>query len=293
MTDFSSLTINNKTVDSITVDDKEVQSIVRQSDNAVIYAKATLQTDTFITDKQILSQYHNDVATLTLNYETGNTVTMKVYDITKTTLLDTLTVTDNNNNTYTATYQSEGQGDIIIETEYDNQTETIEIEDCIFYDATEYSKTTRNQLLKGEVYSPRVELTLPQNCIWEVDMKASSLSGSEDRMFLTATDFDGEQPSYAIFMEFNSQDVSCGFRFNGQTEYGNVSSTQYSVNTYHSFRLEKTSRDFVFKFDNASIGTMSDNLGWVDSAPIWWFAFACWKRPSITMSWKNMKIKVM
>ena len=132
MTEFSSLEINNKTIQSITVNNKEVQSIIRSNDNAVIYQKEseTLTLD-LSTDKSILSYANLDSATITATLQGGTvsnqTVTFKQGNA----VLDTM-LTDANG-IATFSYDSQGIGDVTITAECNNLTDSIDIEDCIYY----------------------------------------------------------------------------------------------------------------------------------------------------------------
>lgn len=57
--EFSSLVLNNKTVQSLTIGNKEVQSITRLSDNAIIYQKQQLSIPYHIYDDEITYSIYN------------------------------------------------------------------------------------------------------------------------------------------------------------------------------------------------------------------------------------------
>ena len=90
-------------------------------------------------NKSVLSYYDSESATLTAtvtgsdnNPMSGQTVSIKVYDSTGTTLKETLTVTDVGDGTYTASYSSKGAGDLSIKAECMNLQETYVLEDCYY-----------------------------------------------------------------------------------------------------------------------------------------------------------------
>ena len=106
----------------------------------------------FVANKSVLSYVDSDSATLTATYleggepVSGETVTMKVYDSTQSSLLDTLTVTDNSDGTYTASYSSGGVGDIVIVAECGLLSQTVTMEDCTYYNPNSItSNTTLNK----------------------------------------------------------------------------------------------------------------------------------------------------
>lgn len=129
-------TIGNKTVSSLFIGNKEVQSIVRTNDNVVLYEKTVTpipipETITLNASKDIISYAHNESCTLTLQYPPGYTI--NIYNNSTDVLLGTMT--DNNDNTYQYNYQATGNGDITFRAEIDNKTSTYTIKDIFYYNS--------------------------------------------------------------------------------------------------------------------------------------------------------------
>ncbi|MBO7043919.1 hypothetical protein J6W34_05200 [bacterium] len=100
------------------------------------------------TNKNILSYYDSETATLIATHSQGAGKTVEIYNaVTGSKIGD---MTDNNDGTYSYTYSSTGVGDISM-TAVAGQTESnsVTIEDCLFYDASSssnISKYTTNNL---------------------------------------------------------------------------------------------------------------------------------------------------
>ena len=114
----------NKTISSLYINNKEVQSIITNN-NVVLYEKAVTpipipETITLNASKDIISYAHNESCTLTLQYPPGYTI--NIYNNSTNVLLGTMT--DNNNNTYQYNYQATGNGDITFRAEVDNKSTT-------------------------------------------------------------------------------------------------------------------------------------------------------------------------
>lgn len=135
----STLVINNKTVSSLYIHNKEVQSIIT-TDNVVLYEKESTpilsepNSISISTSKYILSEHDNDTCVLsaTVTDEDNNacsnqTVTFKANN----TVLGTATTDSNGVATYT--YNSQGIGDVTITVECESLIETQTIEDCNVY----------------------------------------------------------------------------------------------------------------------------------------------------------------
>ena len=144
---------------------------------------------------------------------------------------------------------------------------------------------------KGKWYS-NLSLTLPNKFEWCVDFKVSSKSGSEDRVWLTPTEISGsnEQPPYALGVQFDETYAVFRNRRNGSTI--NLSGgTTYSANTYTSFKLVVDGSDLTGYINGNLIGTGQET--WIGNYSSWWFAYSFWKRPNITGTLKNLKIKTL
>ena len=192
----------------------------------------------------------------------------------------------------TKTYSATGTGDVSFTAMTNNTTSTpITVEDCIFFDATETSKTTGSSMLKGDVYSNVSIPTLPNHFVWEMDMKTSSNSGSENRFFLTTTNFSGEQPPYALWTQIAGSGASKGGSRNNSSTYNSSSSVTLSANTYGHFKVERNGDTVTFYVNGTNVGSLTET--WIDNYSSWWFSYSFWKRPNITGTWKNLKIKAL
>lgn len=129
------LNFGNKTVSSLYINNKEVQSIIT-SNNVVLYEKVVTpipipETITLSASKDIISYAHNELCTLTLQYPPGYTI--NIYNNSTNVLLGTMT--DKNNNTYQYTHQATGNGDITFRAEIDNKSTTYTIKDVFYYNS--------------------------------------------------------------------------------------------------------------------------------------------------------------
>ena len=287
--------IGGKTVQSLTIGGKEVQQIKRISDNVVLYEKQGGQDNYALSltgDKSILSYVDNEscilTATVTNNgiASAGKSVVFKKGN----TVLNT--VTTNSNGIAQYTYNSQAVGDITITAECMSLSETYSIQDHVFYRTDEISKTTSTSMIKGELYSGLSLPSLPNKFVWECDLKVSSQSSSEDRVVLTPTNFSGEQNPYGIFIQLasSSNGASFGIRRNGGT-YGNGQKISYSADTYVHFKIVRDGSTIHGYVDNTDLGTMTET--WLDDYNTWWFSYSFWKRPRITGTIRNMKLKAL
>lgn len=255
---------------------------------------------TLTSDKDILSAADGDIATLTATligtesgYDgplSGREVAFEIYQASDNTFIETLTATTNSSGVATVSYSSQGIGDISITAKVGSLLiQTYAIEDCIFYDATERVGGGGSNLQTGTVY-PNWNIQLPSNFVWEMDMKVSSCSSSEDRFFLTNSNFSGEQPPTALWVQYASNCMLfVGARDNGtQTIQTGV---QGSANTYAHFKVEVNGNTITGIINDTPIGSM--NVSWLPTSSNWWFSYTFWKRPNITGTWKNLKIKAL
>lgn len=217
------------------------------------------------------------------------TVTFNIYN--KSSLEETLNGITDANGIATVNYIGKGVGDITVQADWKStiQSETVAIEDCIFYDVTEKSASSTNSMSSGTVYSG-LSLQLPQHFEWSLDMKVSSMSSSEDRIFLTATNHSGEQPPWAIFVQFVSNAITGGTRENSTIWSQGYSNP--SANTYYNLKCERNEDTLIFSVNDQIIDTLTGKT-WIDNYNSWWFSWSFWKRPYITGTWKNMKIKAL
>lgn len=145
---------------------------------------------------------------------------------------------------------------------------------------------------KGKYYSD-LSLTLPTNFEWSCDFKVSSNSGSEDRVWLTPTEMSGDQPSTAIAFQIVSNGglyiINRKNRVNNHPTGGGISSS--SANTYHHFILRVNGTTATCIVDDTNLGTME--IDWLQNYSSYWFAYSFWKRPSITGTVRNNKLKLL
>ena len=242
------------------------------------------------TGNSILSGYDGDTYVLTATVKDENNNVMEdetvVFKVGSTTLA---TKTTNSQGVATYTYSASGNGDVsFTATAGEIVSSAVNVEDCIFYDANERSATTTSSMVKSKIYDG-LSLQLPSSFEWSVDMKVSSTSGSEDRLWLTPTEFNGEQVPYSILSEFAGTKFRGGVRINGTT-YGSPSNITASANTYYSFKAVVNGSSISYSANETNVGTLTDQ-NWISNYDTWWFAYSLWKRPSIKLTWKNMKIK--
>lgn len=243
-------------------------------------------------DKSILSYYDSESATLsaTVLDSSSNPLEGQTVEFFKgSTSLGTAQT--NSSGVATKSYSSAGSGDVSFTAGVGSLfSETYAIEDCIFFDATETTKGTASSAVTGDVYNSLSIPTLPNHFVWEIDMKVSSTSGSEDRMFFTPTAMSGEQPPNALWVEFSSSSTGMviGSRRSSNT-YNTGSGKSYSANTYYHFKVERNGNTITGYVDDSNRGTLTES--WIDNYSSWWFSYALWKRPNISLTWKNIKLK--
>lgn len=247
---------------------------------------------TLSTNKEVISKYHSESATITAHIDdgAGQTVAMKVYDSTQTTLLDTLSVTDIGGGDYTATYTAKGYGNVKIVAEYDSLQKSKTIEDCI-YALLPQIDTPRNgttyHLLNGDVISE-----LPSTYSVEYEMKTSTAptSSNEQRIYWVPTTLwtGSAQPSEAMFTGYcYSLKYEFGRRYNGSTT--STTYTGSAVNRWDKIKINKV--DNNSRFDVYLNGTYKNNwtLNNAKNYSTWEFGFALWS--NTTYSIQNIKIK--
>lgn len=284
---------------SVVIGGKEVQSIKITSNNAILYEKPSSQGSnvssvSLTSDNQIISYYHTGSVILSATVLDNNSSPLanKTVEFFKGGTSIGTSTTDANG-VATKSYSSTGVGDVSFNAECDNISSTpITVEDCIFFDATETSKKTGSSMIKGNVYDNLSLTNLPQHFVWSIDMKVSSLSSSEDRIFLTPTAHNGEQPPYGLWVQLASSSNGAGYgvRRNGGS-YASGSKLSYSANTYVHFEIDRNGDTITGSANNSNLGTMTET--WIDDYNSWWFSYSFWKRSNITGTWKNLKIKAL
>ncbi|MBE6508261.1 MAG: hypothetical protein E7Z77_02480 [Methanobrevibacter sp.] len=240
-------------------------------------------------DKSVLSYVHSDSAVLSATVKDQNNQVLEgvtVEFLKGSTSMGTATT--NSSGVATKTYAAAGAGDITFKAKVSTFLSETYVEDCIFFDATETSKSTGSSAVYGNVYNNLNIPSLPDNFVWEMDMKTSSNSGSENRFFLTATANSGEQPPYALWVQIASSGASKGgSRRNGT--YNSSGSVTVSANTYAHFKVERNGSTVTYYVNDTNVGSLTED--WIGNYSSWWFSYTFWKRPNITGTWKNLKIK--
>ena len=97
-------------------------------------------------DKSVLSYADSESASITCSViatnPIGQSVTMGVYKSSDDSLVTSLSVTDNGDGTYSASYTSQGVGDVYVKAECMLVSETYSIEDCNFNDTGATDRTS-------------------------------------------------------------------------------------------------------------------------------------------------------
>lgn len=241
-------------------------------------------------DKSILSHYDNDNCILTATlYDNNNTpmeglsVVFKNGDI----VLDTITTDSGGVAAYT--YNSQGVGDVTITAECMNLQETFVVEDCIYYNSSEVTRTTTNG---STIYDNNMSVALPSNCEISFDFWSNnSNTTGEHRFFLlpksqfsTGT----TQPQFALFADQKGGNIgSLGKRENNST---NVTYANFELtgSTWHTVKWVKNSTSVDFYMDTTLKGNQT--LSWLDSYSDWCFSMIRWTSTG-TSTMKNVKIK--
>ena len=289
----SALITNNKTVSSLYIHNKEVQSIIT-SDNVVLYEKENSVTPvvsepysiSLSASKYILSEHDTDTCVLsaTVTDENNNacsnqTVTFKSDN----TILGTA-ITDNNGVT-TYTYNSQGIGDVCIGAETNNlSSNSILIEDCMYFKEEEvsYVSTYTDGRDHSIRFDDNLSLVLTDDFEFSMDCKAN---------------MNGARLQLSSISGASSSTSNYGFGFNrdgGGTcpYYRDTSSlawgTKISNDTnYHSLKFVRNGDTFTAYLDNTNKGNQTFTW-WNNQSPFslyWWV----WKSGTITA--KNIKIK--
>lgn len=292
MTNTGSWTINNKTVQSLTIGNKEIQSIERVSDGAILYQKNTSPTPTpasmsVTATKDVLSKHHSDTSTLTAtvldannNACVGETVTFK----NGSTVLGTDTTDSNGEAEYT--YTATGGGNITISIECASLTETYNLEDIFLAILEEHSNT-------GSWSSVETNIgTLPSQFELTAELYTTGVSqGAEQRLFLcpSSTWNGSSQPSQGIWIGFNRpNNVEYGYRNNGSNWF--IYQIANMNNNYHTFKVVRNNSSYSFYIDNTLMATKSyGNMSNYSSFTLCWINWAS----GTTFKFKNFKLKAV
>ena len=241
-------------------------------------------------DKSILSHYDNDNCNLTATlYDNNNTPMEGLSVVFKTGDIVLATITTDSGGVATYTYNSQGVGDVTITAECMNLVQTYSIEDCIYYNSSEVTRTTKNG---STIYDNNMSVALPSNCEISFDFWSNnSNSTGEHRFFLlpksqfsTGT----TQPEFALFADQKGGNIgSLGKRDHNLTNaiYANF---ELTGSTWHTVKWVKYSTSVDFYMDTTLKGNQT--LSWLDSYSDWCFSMMRWSS-SGTSKLRNVKIK--
>ena len=168
--------------------------------------------------------------------------------------------------------------------------ETYSIEDCIFYDPTENSASRTSSTVKNKIYNSLSITDLPNHFVWEMDMKISVSGTSGDRIFFTPQNLSGDQPSNALWIQYESTFMNAGSRRSGSTYSMTTNTPTASADTYATFKMEREGSTITGSVDDTVCGTLTET--WIDNYSSWWFSYVLW-RPNATLTWKNIKVKAL
>ena len=119
-------------------------------------------TLTLTSNKNVLSYYDSETATLTATHSRGAGKTVEIYDAIDGTKIGD--ATDNGDGTYSYTYSSSGVGDIsMTATSGTLESNAVTIEDCLYYNADQYTNT-----------NAQIPITLPSNFMIDYQVKQTS-----------------------------------------------------------------------------------------------------------------------
>ena len=244
----------------------------------------------------ILSAYDSDTATLTatvLDEDNQAISNVSVEFFKGQSSLGTSTT--NANGIATKTYSADGSGDLSITAECESVTSnTVNVEDCIYYNPTETNVTRDGTSIWGYWNSGRFS-NLPSKYFVEFDMKSSTApsSNSEQRIFWCPTSQwanSGSQPSNSLIVGYaykSGMKIEFGKRLSGTTSSTiNISA---SVNNWDTIKIEKVNTsgrcDFYIN------GTYRDYYTFTNMDSYSEFAITYIMWSNTTFSIRNIKIK--
>ena len=111
--------------------------------------------------------------------------------------------------------------------------------------------------------------------------------------FIIATNLNyiyGQVPN-AVFFDLAGNKCTGGVRVNGTTIKG-LGEVPFESDTYHTFSVSKLGDTLSYTVDETELGSIETD-GELNDYGAWWLAYILWKRPNITMYWRNIKIKAL
>ena len=275
---------------SATLRDIDDGSIVRRSGRIISFYKVyddVVPTGLELSaSSNIASKYHNDTitvtATVTDTLDEAVSGANVVFKNGATVLGNSVT---NDNGVATYTYTANGDGDVTITAECESLSDTVSIEDCIYWSDSEVSyQSSYNSGDHSIKLDDNFTTQLPTNCLISFDGK-SNISGSRLQLSSKANSY-STTSNYGVGFHRDNTNTNCYYR----TTTSNTFGTPISSDTdYHSFKFIKTGTSVEAFLDNVSQGT--ETFTWIDQYSdytwIWWV----WR--SGTIYGKNLKIKDM
>lgn len=267
---------------TLTIGNKEVQSIKRVPDNAVLYEKPSIVSEiTLLTDKSILSAYDNEQATLTavvVDSDLNPVENVQVEFFKGSTSIGTSTT--NSTGEASKVYSATGDGDVIIIAICNNLQDTVQLSDVFFYDPTEYVKTGVGGGDHSAIVRSGIDFVLPSKFELTFQMKCR---GGAFRFNLCKNTSVGSNPQYGIFVEAAANTYWCAVRTTSND--GSYSSVTRE-NVYHSFKIRRDGSTIEFYIDGNL--EVTKTATWIDD---YHYAFYWSYWSDSTMSVKDLMIE--
>ena len=254
-----------------------------------IHLETSLSSDT-----DVLSYADSSSAVLTAKVlEAGSALTgetvkfYKYVDGTNDVLLGS-DVTDNNGEA-SYTYASAGIGDFEVYAKVRGlESESCSIEDCIYYNETEVTRTSTNG---STIYDNNLAVDLPSKCEISYDISSTNVSADSERrwfllpksQFSTST----TQPAYGLFFQIASSTGTFSGRENNVNLTG-VNTGSISADTVYTIKYVRDGTTLQEYFNNVLINTRT--ITFLDNYTDWTLSMIRWSATGTTKL-KNVKIK--
>ena len=268
---------------------------VTSSAVSVTVSAPSVSSITLASGDSVLSAYHNDKTDLIATvYDSNDNVLsgITVEFFKGSTSLGTATSDTNGVAMLYDAYTAVGAGDVVFTaTDGSVTSSTVSVEDCIYYNSSEVSRTTTNG---STIYDSNMSVTLPSKCEISFGFWSNcSNSNGEHRFFLlpksqfsTGT----TQPQYALYIDQRgSNKGTLGKRENNST-VGIVSNFTLTTSSWHTVK---------WVCDGTSIGIYVDDtlkstqtISWIGNYSDYCFSMMRWTS-SGTSTMKNAKIKAL
>ena len=134
-------------------------------------------------------------------------------------------------------------------------SQTYSIEDCIFYDTTEYTGSSGNYLTIVDLSN----ITLPSQFILSVDYKTNY----ESRCGLfSKSNFIGN-PNYSVFIGTPSTSTINSWYYGVRTTSTNTTDVRASPTDYHNYTIRRDGNTFYYQRDGS--GSYSKSANWFNN----------------------------